>query len=657
MNREFEERKFRNKSVADIPMESFYIKKWDWTRLYDVKYDFSRSLKFTLVANSSAYINEPPGIIDRSNQQQVWNQIFSFGTINNYNQQFTGTYDVPISKIPYLDWISLTAGYQANYHWTASPSSLQDKLGNTIENSNNKVLNGRLNMVTIYNRSSYLKKLLQSTSAAGRQNPAQSKNPKADKTQAKIDSLKKEEPHNGFGKFIKDGALRLLMSIRSVGVNYTQGEGTVVPGFKPSPVALGNNWTDNAPGLGFIFGGQRDIRPTGQDWFTRDTLLVQPNLNKYNDNLSITASLEPLPDLKIEINMLRTYSNTHSEYYKYSNTSGEFEQFQPSDNGSFTMSYIIIGTSFTHDGENVNSPLFDNMKKYRYEIALRYSAQNPWSDGKKDSLGYPVGYSETNQEVLNTAFLAAYSGRDPMKIGLSAFPKIPLPNWRITYDGLAKIRAIKKYLRTFTISHAYLSTYSVGAFTSNINYKEKDGSPVVLDNAGNFIPKNVIGVISLTEQFNPLIKFDMGWVNSLLSSIEWKRSRNLAFSFTNNQLTEVFTNEVIIGLGYRFKNIKLSFISLGIAGKKSKYSSDLNIKADFSIRNNKTMLRRLDEAINEISTGQRVTSMALNIDYNLNQRFNIRFYFDKVINSPYVSNQYRTSNTKGGITLRFTLSQ
>jgi cell surface protein SprA len=184
-----------------------------------------------------------------------------------------------------------------------------------------------------------------------------------------------------------------------------------------------------------------------------------------------------------------------------------------------------------------------------------------------------------------------------------------------------------------------------------------DGYPTQLDNAGNYIPKDQISVVSITEQFNPLIKFDMGWVNSLLSSIEWKRSRNLSFSFVNNQLTEVFTNEFIIGLGYRFKNIRLSFISLGMAGKKSKYSSDLNIKADFSILRNKTMLRRIDEEINQISTGQQVTSIHLTIDYNLNQRFNIRFYFDKIINSPYVSNQYRTSNTKGGLTLRFTLAQ
>jgi len=321
------------------------------------------------------------------------------------------------------------------------------------------------------------------------------------------------------------------------------------------------------------------------------------------------------------------------------------------------MSYILIGTSFTKNGSNNVSPLFEKMKAYRLEIAQRYSAQNPWSAGKTDSTGYPVGYTSTDQEVLNTAFLAAYGGRNPSKIGLGAFPTIPIPNWRITYDGLAKIRAIKKVLRTFTISHAYLSTYSVGSFTSNIQYKEKDGYPTQLDNAGNYIPKEQISVVSITEQFNPLIKFDMGWVNSFLSSIEWKRSRNLAFSFVNNQLTEIFSNEFIIGLGYRFKNIKLSFLSAGLAGKKSKYSSDLNLKADFSIRRNRTILRRIDEDINQISTGQQVTSINFTADYNLNQRFNIRFYFDKVINQPYVSNQYRTSNTKGGITLRFTLSQ
>lgn len=131
----------------------------------------------------------------------------------------------------------------------------------------------------------------------------------------------------------------------------------------------------------------------------------------------------------------------------------------------------------------------------------------------------------------------------------------------------------------------------------------------------------------------------------------------MSFSFANNQMTEIWSNEFIVGMGYRFKNIKLSFISLGMAGKGSKYSSDLALKLDFGLRRNRTMLRRIDENINQISTGQQVMTLDFTADYNISQRFNIRFYFKKNINTPYVSNQYRISNTSGGLTLRFTLSQ
>ena len=389
---------------------------------------------------------------------------------------------------------------------------------------------------------------------------------------------------------------------------------------------------------------------------TLDTLLNSSYSIKYNENLAITVSVEPIRDFRIEINANRTYTKNHTEIWK-ANKDGFFDSYSPIEMGSFTMSYIMISTSFSKDNADNTSPLFEKMKATRLQIAQRYASQNPWSVGIVDSTGFPVGYSPTDQEVLTTAFLAAYGGRNPDKISLTAFPSIPLPNWRITYDGLSKLKIFRKVLRTLTLSTAYLSTYSVGAFSSNIRYREADGFPIVINSAGNFIPKAELSVISITEQFNPLIKFDMGWINSLLSNIEWRRSRNIAFSFVGNQLTEISSNEFIVGLGYRFKNVKLSFLSLGTAGKKSKYVSDLALKFDFSIRTNKTVLRRIDEPINQISTGQRVYSIDFTADYNLSQRFNIRFYFDKIINEPFVSNQYRTSNTKGGIALRFTLAQ
>jgi cell surface protein SprA len=482
--------------------------------------------------------------------------------------------------------------------------------------------------------------------------------PEPDKKQPKQDSLLKLTPKFNVGKFLLDGTLRILMGVRKATFSYTQGNGVLLPGFNPEPQVLVNNWTLNAPGLGFVFGSQKDIRPEAatNHWMTLDTLLNTAYSNKFNENLVMTATIEPIRDLRIEINANRTYTRNHTEYWK-ANSDGIFDSYSPIEMGAFTMSYIMIGTSFSKDDADNVSPLFEKMKAIRLQIAQRYASQNPWSVGTVDSTGFPVGYSPTDQEVLTTAFLSTYGGKNPETINLTAFPSIPLPNWRITYDGLAKLKVFKKILRTLTLSHAYLSTYSVGTFTSNIRYREADGYPTVINPAGNFIPKSELSVIAITEQFNPLIKFDMGWINSLLSNVEWRRSRNLAFSFVNNQLTEISSNEFIVGLGYRFKNVKLSFLSLGAAGKKSKYASDLALKFDFSMRTNKTVLRRIDELINQISTGQRVYSINFTADYNLSQRFNIRFYFDKIINEPFVSNQYRTSNTKGGIALRFTLAQ
>ena len=306
-----------------------------------------------------------------------------------------------------------------------------------------------------------------------------------------------------------------------------------MPGFTPEPNAIGNDWSRNAPGLGFIFGDQRDIRNFAMDhnWITTDSLLNVPYSNKYNDNLTLTATIEPIPDLRIELNATRTYSHMHQEYLNNTGTSTVNVPLSPLDNGTFTMSYIMIGTSFTKTSTDNTSTLFEKMKNDRLQIAQRYSARNPWSKGIVDSTGFPAGYGPNDQEVLTTAFLAAYSGRNPAKISLNTFPAIPLPNWRITYDGFMKIAWFKKLFRTFTLTHAYLSTYNVGSFTSNINYTESQGSPNAVNDAGNFIPKAQFSVISITEQYSPLIKIDMGWVNSLLSDFEWRKSRNLSFSF------------------------------------------------------------------------------------------------------------------------------
>jgi cell surface protein SprA len=332
-------------------------------------------------------------------------------------------------------------------------------------------------------------------------------------------------------------------------------------------------------------------------------------------------------------------------------------KFTPLDRGSFSISIISIGTSFKGTDADNNSETYDNLKTYRKEIAYRLANQNPsWDGTQVDSTGFPSGYSPTSQEVLHYSFLAAYTGKTAATIKLNPFPAIPMPNWRLTYKGLSNIELIKQYFRDVTISHAYRSTYNVGNFVTNVLYRDDLGFPSAMDGANNFISKFQISQIAITEQFAPLFGLDLTWKNNILSKFEIKKSRNLSVSFTGNQLTEILSDEIVMGVGYRFKDVEIGFLSSG-GGAAKKYKSDLNLKADVSVKTNKTVLRRISEGINQISAGQKVITINTSADYQMNDKVTLRLFFDKILTNPFVSNQYASSTTSGGISLRFTLSQ
>jgi cell surface protein SprA len=85
-------------------------------------------------------------------------------------------------------------------------------------------------------------------------------------------------------------------------------------------------------------------------------------------------------------------------------------------------------------------------------------------------------------------------------------------------------------------------------------------------------------------------------------------------------------------------------------------SSDLNVRADFSIRDNRTIIRKLEENVDQITAGQRVVKINFNFDYVLSDRFNLRLFFDRIVNKPFVSLSYPTANTNIGFSIRFTLA-
>jgi hypothetical protein len=68
-------------------------------------------------------------------------------------------------------------------------------------------------------------------------------------------------------------------------------------------------------------------------------------------------------------------------------------------------------------------------------------------------------------------------------------------------------------------------------------------------------------------------------------------------------LTETGSQEYVLGIGYRIKNFELNFFS---GGRGKKVSSDLDLKLDFNIMNNKTIIRKVIEDVEQITMGQQL---------------------------------------------------
>jgi len=75
------------------------------------------------------------------------------------------------------------------------------------------------------------------------------------------------------------------------------------------------------------------------------------------------------------------------------------------------------------------------------------------------------------------------------------------------------------------------------------------------------------------------------------------------------------------------------------------------------LRDNATVIRKIQEQQNQVTAGQNIISIKTSADYVINQRLNVRAFYERVINTPVISTSFPSTNTNMGISLRFTLAQ
>jgi cell surface protein SprA len=267
--------------------------------------------------------------------------------------------------------------------------------------------------------------------------------------------------------------------------------------------------------------------------------------------------------------------------------------------------------------------------------------------------------------VAVAAFLATYTGKNARTSKLNAFPKIPLPNWRLDYTGLTKLDMFKDMFQSITVSHAYASSYSVSNYSNSLQYSSIDtigiNKPIENYNSGlygrvidgQYVPIFVLGQVFLSEQFSPLIGINVKTKSRLTANFQYKTKRDMALNISNAQITQINSKDVSFELGYTKNNMKLPF---KVEGQTVVLKNDVTFRLNISVSDNQTIQRKVNE-LNTITSGNVNFQLRPNISYVVNQKLNIQAYFERTINDPKVSNNYRRTSTRFGLQIRFSLAQ
>jgi cell surface protein SprA len=198
-------------------------------------------------------------------------------------------------------------------------------------------------------------------------------------------------------------------------------------------------------------------------------------------------------------------------------------------------------------------------------------------------------------------------------------------------------------MNNFTSSLLYASTYingrSVPSFMDTISK--------------NYVPYFLIPNITISERFEPLLGINLTTVTQWSMRFEYRKSRVLALSLVDYQLSENNATEWVVGTSYRKKGVKLPFQIPGL--NSNRLANDLTFRLDVSLRDVYNSNSRLDQTNSYGTGGQKEITLQPSIDYVLSSKINLKLYFDQRRATPYISSSPPVVNTKAGINIRIAL--
>ena len=474
---------------------------------------------------------------------------------------------------------------------------------------------------------------------------------------------------------------RLLMMVRTVNVSYRNQRSMSLPGFIPNVGDAFGQRTGSvlSPGLDFAFGLVGDgyiDRAKDNGWLLMNDSVATPSTATRSEDLQLRATVEPIRDLKIELNASRTDNRSSSVQFMYAGSPTTYS-------GTFNMTTISIGSAFESTGDANNgysSKAFDRfceaIPQFQQRVQQRYDA------AAGGTAAGTVG--QYSADVLIPAFLSTYTAGAGQSLDL--FPSLSrlLPNWTVRYTGLSKIPWLAERFKSVNINHSYKSVYAVGSYASYSSWRQLEGDlGYVSATDGGLTPSSMfnISTVSINESFAPLIGIDVTLQNNMTLKLERRTTRAISLSMTSVQLNESRSNDWVIGTAYKISDFKL-FTGAGARKvkkaqrgkanaqqqdnkKQTQQTSrtkgvnhDLNLRLDVSFRSQAAITRDIASGVSSASSGNKAFKLSFAADYTLSRLLTLSAYYDRQTNTPLLSaSSYPTTTRDFGLSLKFSLTR
>ena len=482
---------------------------------------------------------------------------------------------------------------------------------------------------------------------------------------------------------------RGLMLVRNVSFSYRNQYSMYLPGFMPEVGDMfGQRGGDiMAPGVGFAFGFADDSyidKAAERGWLLMTDSVATPATTSLTEDFQLRMTLEPVKNLKIDLNASRTETKSKSIQYMYQGS-------PTTQSGTLTMTTISLGSAFEGMGDAKNgyrSKTFEkfcrSLDGFRDRVEAQYAgATYPAGTALAGKPFDPANgtVSKYSADVMVPAFLSAYTSMGGKS--LSIFPTLArlLPNWTLRYSGLVQLPWFNDVFKSFNINHSYKSIYAVGSYSSYSTFQEyMNGLGFISDaTTGNPVPGSMFNVstVSINEAFSPLLGIDMTFHNNLTCKLEYRKTRVLSLSMTSIQVNEAVSNDWVVGMSYKINNFKLfgggrrrrvrssnagrqnnNSSSTSSTARGSGFNTDLNLRLDLSYRKQASICRDIATMTSSASSGNTAFKLSFSADYTLSRLLTMSFYYDRQTNTPLLSSSsYPTTTQDFGLSLKFSLTR